>query len=126
MIKKIIKIAIIVLIIIIIIFVLARYGWRLFGFNACTNPDSIGAIVEIKENRIVLNGGTMSSAPAFVGYIYKVVDDNLYIGIKYNFLFGFFDRIGDFHIEIKCNTEEINKIYFKDGSTEKLIWEKDE
>jgi hypothetical protein len=89
------------------------------------NPGNIfSEKIYIEENRITLSGNTSASAPSFVGYTYKVVDNNLYIGMKYNLLFGFFKRLGHFDITINYETKDLGKIYFKDGSSQKLIWEK--
>ncbi|HEY9059896.1 MAG TPA: hypothetical protein VIO64_05230 [Pseudobacteroides sp.] len=125
MIKKIFMITAIIFIALAVLFISTRYGWKLFGFNACTSPDSIYVQkIEVSGNRVVLSGDTSASAPAFVGYIHKQSGENLYIGLKYNLVFGFVNRVGHFDIDIKCDTSQINKVYLRDGSSEKLVWEK--
>jgi hypothetical protein len=120
-----IKVLVAILLVIVVTFVGCRYGWRLFGFYACDNPNSIFTDnIKIEDNSVFLSGDTSQSAPAYVGYIYEILDGNLYIGLKYNLLFGFFDRLGRFNIQITCDTSQIKKIYLKNGSTEKLIWGK--
>lgn len=109
-----------------VLFISARYGWKLIGFNACTNPENLYVQkLDVSENTVVLSGDTIASAPTFVGYIYQVSDGNLYIGVKYNLLFGFINRVGHFDIDLKADGSQINKIYFRDGSSQKLIWEKE-
>ena len=123
--RMVIKVSALILLIVVVTFVGFRYGWRLFGFDACDNPNSLFTEnIKIEENLIVLSGDTSQSAPAFVGYIYEISDGNLYVGLKYNLLFGFYERLGRFNIRIKCDTSQIKKIYFKNGNTEKLVWEK--
>lgn len=128
--KKIIRIAAIILCLIILLFMGvylgARYGWRLFGFGPCITPTGILASeIIVDDGTVSLKGYTSHSAPAYVGYIYEEKDGNLYIGLKYNLLFGFSKRIGAFDIQIKCNTEDLSRIYFKNGSEEEMIWEKE-
>jgi len=125
MIKKILLAIALIFIALVILFISTRYGWKLFGFNACINPESLYVQkIEVSGNSVVLSGDTLASAPAFVGYVYQVSDRNLYIGLKYNLLFGFINRVGHFDIDLKCNESQINKIYFRDGASQKLIWEK--
>jgi hypothetical protein len=127
--KKIVKIILVVILIIIglqaTLFVGARYGWRLFGFEFCQPASSlyINKIV-INDNNIEIQGGTSYSAPAYVGYIDEISENTLYIGMKYNLLFGLSNRIGNYNIRIDCNTKNISKICFKDKTGFKVIWDK--
>lgn len=124
--KKILLVIALIFISLVFLFISARYGWKLIGFDACTNPENLYVQrIDVSENSVVLSGDTIASAPAFVGYIYQVSDGNLYIGLKYNLLFGFINRVGRFDIDLKCDGLQINKIYFRDGVSQKLIWEKE-
>lgn len=126
MLKKFIKVSAIIFLIIVVTFIGSRYGWRLFGFYSCDDPNSLYInSIEVEENLITLSGDTSSSADAFVGYIHEISDGNLYVGLKYTLLFGFFERQGRFDIQIMCDTKQIQKIYLKNGSVEELVWEKD-
>ena len=123
--KKFVMFAAIVLCLILLVFIGARYGWRLCGFNACISPTGIFASeIVVSHDSVKLKGNTSHSAPAFVGYVYEVKGNNLYVGLKYNMFWGFFKRIGAFDIQIKCDTSNLSNIYFKNGNEEKLIWEK--
>jgi hypothetical protein len=127
--KKIVRIMLIVLIIIIglqaTLFIGARYGWRLFGFEFCQPANSLYTnSIKISDNNIDIQGGTTYSASAFVGYMYKINGDTLFIGMKYNVLFGFSKRIGNYKIKLNCNTKKINKICFKDKTGIKVIWDR--
>ena len=103
----------------------ARYGWKLFGFRYCEDISRLYVeSIEVADNTVTLNGNTMASAPAFVGYTYKIVDDKLYIGMKYNLLLGFTQRLGAFDITIKTNTSKITQVFLKDSQDEKRIWHK--
>lgn len=67
-----------------------------------------------------------SFSTGFVGYKYKIEDKNLYIGVKYNVMLGcWFGDTGDFDLEIPLKGQEIENIYLKGDTTEKLIWNKE-
>jgi hypothetical protein len=128
-IKKIVKIILVVILIIVglqaTLFVGARYGWRLFGFEFCQPTSSLYTNnIKINDNNIEIQGGTTYSAPAFVGYIDEISGNTLYIGMKYNLLFGLSNRIGNFNIKLNCDTKNISKICFKDKTGIKVIWDK--
>lgn len=123
--KKILWIVSLVIIIIVAFCTFNIYGWKMMGFRVCENPNNlILSKIDVSGNKVILNGNTAASAPSFVGYKYEIYNNNLYIGLKYNMFFNFNKRDGRFDIEIKCQESQIDKIYFKGGSTEKLIWEK--
>ena len=125
--KKFIKIVLWCLISIILLsaiaFMSARYGWKLFGFQFCEDINRLYVEnIEVTDNIVMLRGNTAASAPAFVGYTYKIVEDKLYIGMKYNLLFGFTQRLGAFNISLKTDTSKITQIFLKDEQKEKRIW----
>lgn len=124
--KKTILLLIIFLSFIPLLYVGARYGWRLSGFSSCISPTAIVAEkITISDGYVHLLGDTPHSASAYVGYIHEQKDGKLYIGLKYNMLFGFPKRIGAFDINIKCDTKSLSHIYFKNDTEEILIWNKD-
>lgn len=109
--------------IVVIVFAWARYGWKLWGFSSCAYPNQIYVSdVQINKDNIVLQGQTGSSADSFVGSIYKISDHKLYVGLKYNLMFGFTVRDGSFHIKVPCHSESIKEIYLTDSENKKLIW----
>lgn len=123
--KSIIKYITIFISVILSVFVISRYSWRLFKFNYCENPNNLYInSIDIKSNNIYLIGNIIESASSFIGYTYKISDKNLYIGLKYNTLTGFFKRDGQFKIKINCDVNQIQKIYLKNKFENKLIWEK--
>lgn len=121
--KNIIKFSIGFIVIILTIFIGFRYSWRLFEFEKCYDINLLVVNdLQVEKDYIYLNGNTIESAPSFIGYVYKISDDNLYIGLKYNVFFGFFERNGNFNIKINENTLKIKNIYLKNKNSEKLIW----
>ncbi len=110
--------------IVIFIFILARFGWRVLGFNICVLPDQIYiSKVDVMEDQIMIDGDIMTSALAYVGYICKREGESVYIGLKYNSLFGVVNRSGVFHINEKMDTMGVHKIYLKGKNEEKQIWD---
>lgn len=112
----------IIIVLVVFMFTFARYGWKLFGFAMCDSSDSIFAEDIIVENDVVkIKGGIGDSISSYVGYVYKIDGSNLYIGVNHNLLLGFFGRFGDFDISIDTNNSKIEKIYFKDSRSQRLI-----
>jgi hypothetical protein len=125
--KKIVMVVILIVVIILFtLYSIPRYAWKLFGFEYCTNPSIIYIrSIKINSNFINIIGGTIYSAPAYIGKIYKQDDNTLYIGIKYNILLGFLKRNGDFNFNISINSNDIDKIIIKNNQEEKTIYIKD-
>ncbi|MBS4539580.1 hypothetical protein GOQ27_13985 [Clostridium sp. D2Q-11] len=100
------------------------YGWRIFGFDACSS--SIPSVTEIKveDNTVNLRGTTYYSADHFVGHITEIKDKTLYVGMRYQ-LFTIFHGGGSFNINISLKNVDIDKIYIKGKSSSELIWEKE-
>lgn len=109
-----------------VVFVTSRHGWRLFGFSKCERPRTLHPrIVYVTDDDVRIVGSISSSASAYVGNTYKVKDNAMYIGIKENILFGFYERIGDYDFTIEQDMSQIEKIYLTEGNpeTDKCIWE---
>lgn len=101
---------------------MATHGWRLFGFSFCKNPDHIAVQnIDYNEEIVKLTGTTSTSGDYFAGYTYKIEDDNLYIGLKYNLII-FSEKDGDFNIELDMNEKNIKKIYLKGEDKIREIW----
>lgn len=124
--KRLIKFIAVICLILVIMFIGSRYGWRIFGFNYCEDPESLFMnSIKAEENLVTISGDTSKSAPSFIGSIYEVSNGNLYIGLKYNLLFGFFKRQGRFDVRIAVDTNQIQAIYLKNSSSQKMIWKRD-
>ena len=100
------------------------YGWRLFGFNACSTSFPSVTEVKVADNIVNLKGTTYYSADHFVGHITEIKDKTLYVGMRYQ-LFTIFHSGGGFNINIPLKNVDIEKIYIKGKSSSELIWEKD-
>ena len=123
--RKILILISIVFVIIVTLYFIPRYGWRLYGFKYCSNPSDIviGSVtINYNENFVNIFGETSSSLDAYVGKIYKKDGDTLYIGIKYNSLFGFFKRDGSFDIKIAINVSDIEKVIITNNQENKTIY----
>lgn len=109
-----------------VLFLFVRSGWKLFGFSMCDSPDGIFAYsVEVNDDKVNIVGGISDSISSFVGYIYNIEDNNLYIGVNHNIFLGFFNRLGNFNITIDTEGKKIDNVYFKNSQGEKLIWSRD-
>lgn len=109
------------------VFFLAKYGWKLGGFRYCAPPDVLAVrsvAVDEEAGNITLTGNIADAFSSFVGSTTKLEGENLYIGLKYNLFLGFIKRSGSFHVQVACETSAINKIYFKNGTQEQLVWDK--
>ncbi|NLM50583.1 MAG: hypothetical protein GX196_06495 [Clostridiaceae bacterium] len=127
--NKALKIGLIVIVLLLIlnflVYTTARYGWKLFGFKYCQDVGILHVKeIVLDEDYIILRGNIGASTPAFVGYIYKIEDGKLYVGLKYNLLFGFKERLGNFEVAVNANKNDISEIYLKDKDKEKLIYKK--
>ncbi|MCL1865852.1 MAG: hypothetical protein FWF82_00405 [Oscillospiraceae bacterium] len=122
--KIIIIVASVVVLLIVSVYPMARYGWKMSGVLLCESPSSvIVSSVSVGDDSVTLKGNTTSSATAFVGYIYETKDNTLYVGLKYNLLFGFSDRDGSFDISIPVG-DGIDKVVIKGGTAEEIVYEK--
>ena len=105
-----------------------RYGWKLFGFKFCADPSTIAVTnitIDYNEDFVELIGyDVYSSASAYVGTIHKLNGATLFVGMKFNFILGFFNRVGEFGVHIPVDTQKIEKIILKGNQAEITIWEK--
>ena len=129
--KRAVKKVIIFLAIIIFLFgfmiVFSRYGWKLFGFMMCDSPNEIFADnITVEDDEVNLRLNEVTSISSYAGYIYKIEDGNLYIGIKHNILFAALSGNIDYNISIHTKDSKIRNIYFKDNQNIWLIWNESE
>lgn len=104
-----------------LVFLAGRYGWKVFGFNACR-----GAGIE----RVTCTGGKVNikgfypgSFPCgFIGCVTKEEGGVLYVGFNFSPLFGVFET-GQFDIDIPVKGE-ITSVVEKTKVNELEIWSK--
>lgn len=116
----------IIIILIASLILLLSNGWRLFGFKYCSSPKSLHIKkIEVTDERVNLSVINYSSAGIFSGYITKVENNNLYIGLKYS-LFSL-NRNGGSNIQIPISIKQdnIQKIYLKGFGSTVQIWDKE-
>ena len=119
-------IGIIILIFIVLQFVLfciGKFGWKIFGFDMCEDPNTLLIeSVSVTDEKIDIAGHTFNSACSYVGYIYEIKDNVLYIGIKQNLLLGFTERNGGYSFSINGDFKTIDSVYLVNKMEEKCIW----
>lgn len=81
--------------------------------------------VVVSNEKIEIQGTTVSSAKAFTGYDYIIKDDALYLKLRYSIV-NPMKRSGSFDIKLKDEFKDIKFIYLQDNDTEdkKLVWSK--
>ncbi len=124
---KVFKIAAIILVSLlvlhIVVFLSARHGWRLFGFDMCESPNTLPVEkVYVTDETVHIVGETTNSTTSYVGNIYKVEDNVLYIGIKHNLMLGFYNRLGGYSFVLTDDFENIDSIYLVGKGDKKCIW----
>lgn len=103
------------------VFCMGRYGWRLFGFEACQ-----GAGIEqvtVEEGQVHISGFYPGSFPSgFCGYYAKEKDGILYVGFRFSPLFGFFEN-GEIDITVPTK-EDIQAVVLKTSENEYILTER--
>lgn len=117
--RKLIAATFVLAVLLLIVFLSGRYGWKMFGFNAC---ESAGIeSVEVTDNQVQITGFYPGSFPqGFLGYHAEEEDGTLYVGFKFSGLFGIFET-GDFDITIPVRGE-IKEVVIKNQHNENPIW----
>lgn len=111
----------VVVMIVIGIFLSGRYGWKLGGFRACQSAGISSVTAE--ENTVHIIGFNPGSFPeGFCGYYAVQQDDRLYVGFRFNAVFGFFET-GDFDVTIPVEGE-ISEVIVKTRTDERTVWKK--
>ena len=105
--------------VLLLVFACGRYGWKLAGFRACQ-----GAGIErvtVTEGQVEIEGFDPASFPAgFIGYVSEEEDGQLFVGVRFSPVFGFFET-GRFQIQIPTRGP-ITQVYLKTAGNETLIW----
>ncbi len=114
-----------ILIGIVLIFLVARYGWRFFGFSMC--DDMWIEVLDVGEEKVSCESDSGFDLPTyiFIGYKAEQKGDTLYIGVKFNLFLGVLPKDetrGIFSVPIDG---KVNQIIQK-GPNEKIIWDREE
>lgn len=127
-IKKIL-ISVITISIIVIVFITiltnSRSLWKIFGYSLCENPEDVRVYSITKnyiQSTIDIKGTANDISGYYSGYSFNIIEDKLYIGLKYNDYFGYSEKTKDFTINVPCNINQIRKIYLVSLSNEVQIW----
>ena len=115
---KILLVPVVLAAMLILIFFAGRYGWKLFGFRACESADIES--VEVTADGVRITGCDPSLVPdGFLGYHAEESDGILYVGFRFDGLFGMFET-GQFDITIPTDGE-IHEVYIRTSRDEYLI-----
>ena len=121
--KKILIALLCLAVLLITVFLIGRYSWKLFGFNACETAGI--EQVNVEEGHVRIRGFYPGSFPrGFLGYHAEQEGNTLYVGFKFSALFGIFE-IGDFDITIPTKGT-VTQIVVKSGEYEYTVWSKED
>ncbi|MBQ9757744.1 MAG: hypothetical protein IJW15_04975 [Clostridia bacterium] len=119
--KMIVIIALTILLLLSLTSIMAKHGWRLWGFKKCENPNGIiyTTNVYVTDEFISMQGGIGSSALKYNGYTYKFIDKTLYVGVRY----GLFEGDGaDFYFKIDGNFSDLENVVLTNDLEERCVW----
>lgn len=117
--KRIIATIIAVLIVLAGIFAIGRYGWRIFGFSACS--EAVVSDVRVENDRVRITGTHSGSVPSgFCGYLARQEGNTLYVGFRFSSLFGIASP-GNFDIIIPAKGEVL-EVILKNEREEISVW----
>ena len=117
--KRMLTVPLTIAVVLIAIFLAGRYRWKLGCFGACQGAGITS--VEVSETAAHITGFYPGSFPeVFCGYYAEERDGKLYVGFRFNAVFGFFET-GDFDIIIPVKGE-INEVVLKTSMNETSVW----
>lgn len=120
--KKVIIAFVTVLVLLSAVFLAGRYGWKLFGFRACSSAGIES--VEVSENAVRITGFYPGSFPTgFCGCYSEEKDGKLYVGFRFSAVFGAFST-GDFTVTVPTENE-IQEVILKTGTDEVTLWSRE-
>lgn len=102
----------------------SKHTWKLFGFLLCEKPNSIVIHSTVNEgitNRIIIKGKSNNDKKVYSGYTYIIKEKEMYVGIKYKYIFTANDK-KDFEIVIPYSKNEVNKVFIKNNSEERQVF----
>jgi len=95
-----------------------------FKYGAVTDPQSV-IVYDIKVgiSELHIRGDTINSSSGFVGYKYRIENENLFLQLRYSSLTKK-NQYGDFNIIIADNFVNVKKVYLlgRKPNTAELIW----
>ena len=109
-----------IILVVVLIVMSYIFGWRLFGFKYCYNPNYI-EISDFKktDEKISIKGYlSMDSASTFQDYCYEIEENVLKIGLKYDLFFG---KTSEFDITIDAQGKTINRVVLVDGKNNQKV-----
>ena len=105
------------------VFLVGRFGWKLFGFDACQGAEIHS--VEVRPDAVRIAGVSPGLVPkGFCGTCAEERDGTLFVGFHFSALFGFFET-GAFNVEIPVRGE-IRRVVLKTSANETVVWRADE
>jgi hypothetical protein len=111
--------------IIVFILIILITGYIFFIHGTYVTTKVIGTTqINVEDNELIITGNTSESATGFSGYRYKIVDENLYLQIRYSIV-SKVNPSGHFDINITDdNLKSVKKVFFQGGKTNdiELIW----
>lgn len=118
------KLLLIIFLGIVLIFTVARYGWRFFGFSMC-NDDKMIEVLDVGEEVVSFKVISIPNSfpSSFIGYKAEQKGDKLYIGVKFNMIFGILptdDGTGYFLVPIDG---KVNQIIDKGSNV--ILWDRE-
>lgn len=112
-------------VIIIFIMIILILGYRTF-IHGCYVPTEViwATQIKVEDNELIIAGNTSESATGFSDYKYKIVNENLYLQLRYSIV-SKVNSSGHFDIDIiDDDLKSVKKIFLQGGQSEdiELIW----
>jgi len=98
-------------------------SWRFTGFSQASNVDGVNITIQENDGDFEVKGYSVTSYEEFKGYKYKIVDDELHIGVFYTGFSILGDGSGNFEFTVSTDNY-ISKVYQVSGDSKELLWEK--
>ncbi|PAB57390.1 hypothetical protein [Anaeromicrobium sediminis] len=117
------KIVIVVSIIFIITILILAYKIFIYGHYVSTKV-IWAKPTRVADNELIVKGNISDSASGYSGYKYEIVNENLYLKLRYS-IANKVNPSGSFQIDIVDNDlKDVKKIFLQGGQSEdiKLIW----
>ena len=125
--KKILSIVFITLAVFLMLVIIMNsiYLWRLFGYFFCENPKDIQVFYienNIATNNVIIKGKTNDISKKYAGFAHRIENNTMYIGFKYNVLWGYEENKLDFSLTIPYGQQKVTKVVIVNSSEEKQVW----
>lgn len=98
------------------------WGWRLFGFRLCTDPQAVFvSSIWVADDQVSISGEGDYQNLHYQGYTYKIDGDVLTIGVRY-FRYLPVSQTDRFSFCISTD-KPIHSIVFSNGWSEKTVYQ---